>query len=210
MTRSFTIPALIVAAALGLSACTSPFDVTRNAPYDPVTPVIEAPTQDWSITELRIEVPRTLTVSEANTLRPAADIVWREDPAGDRYAQVETILRSALGPVLQPRDGASTPVIVLIQVTQFHAVTERARYTIGGQHDILFNVTVAHAETGEVLSGPRMVDLTFRALGGQAAIDAEAQGITQRVRITERLQDWARAEFPLPAADLVAAVQAQN
>jgi hypothetical protein len=210
MTRNFFTPALIVAAALGLSACSAPFDVTRNAPFEPVAPVIEAPTLDWSIAELRIHVPRSLSVSEANSIKPAADIVWREDPLGDRYEQVEALLRAALDPVMQPRDGATTPVIVALQVTRFHALTERARYTTGGEHEIEFLVIVANAETGEVLSGPRPVDLTFRAHGGQAAIQAEAQGITQRVRITERLQDWARAAFPAPSVDLQAVVSTQN
>lgn len=210
MTRSFTTPALIVAATLGLSACATPFDVTRNAPFTPAAPVIEAATQDWSVVELRIDVPRTLTVSEANSIKPASDIVWREDPLGDRYVQVEELMRAALDPVLQPREGASAPVIVALEVTRFHALTERARYTTGGEHEVEFLVTVANAETGEVLSGPRPVDLTFRASGGQAAIQEEAAGITQRVRITERLQEWARAEFPAPSIDLLAVASAQN
>lgn len=202
--------ALIIAAVAGLSACAMPFDVSRNASIESFSPVIEVPTQDWSIVELRIDVPRSLTVSEANSIRPFADIVWREDPMGDRYEQVETLMTEALGPVLRPRDGAATPVIVSLEVMQFHALTERARYTTGGAHEIVFMVTVADATTGRVLSGPRPVDLTFRAHGGQAALNEEAQGITQRVRITERLQAWARAEFPMPAADLVAVAQAQN
>ena len=210
MKRSFITPALIVVAALGLSACTSPFDVTRNAPFDPIAPSVEVATQDWSVVELRIDVPRTLSVSEANSIKPAADIVWREDPIGDRYTQVEALMRAALAPVMQPRDGAETSVVVAIEVTRFHALTERARYTTGGEHEVEFIVTVADAATGQVLSGPRPVDITFRAHGGQAAIQAEAAGITQRVAITERLQEWARAEFAVPAADVVTVASAQN
>lgn len=210
MTPKLCKPALIAAALMGLSACSMPFDVTRNARIDTVTPVIEAQTQDWSIVELRIDVPRTLTVSEANSIKPNADIVWREDQLGDRYAQVDALMTAALAPVLGPREGATTPVIVALEVTRFHALTERARYTTGGSHEVEFLLTVAHAETGAVLSGPRPVDLTFRAPGGQAALTEQAQGITQRVRITERLQDWALAEFPMPAAGLVTVAQAQN
>lgn len=210
MKRIYTTPALIVAAMLGLSACSAPFDVTRNAPFAPATPVAEAPIQNLSVVELRIDVPRTLTVSEANSLKPAADIVWREDPIGDRYTQVEALMRAALAPVMQPRDGAETSVVVAIEVTRFHALTERARYTTGGEHEVEFIVTVADAATGQVLSGPRPVDITFRAHGGQAAIQAEAAGITQRVAITERLQEWARAEFAVPAGDVVTVASAQN
>jgi hypothetical protein len=59
--------------------------------------------------------------------------------------------------------------------------------------------TVRHAETGAILAGPEAVDLTFRAYGGQRALEAEQQGITQRVRITERLVGWVRQTFPTTA-----------
>jgi len=210
MNRFFTTPALIIAAALGLSACGTPFDVSRNASFNSVAPVIDVQTQDWSIIAVEIDVPRSLSVSEANSIKPSADIVWREDAPGDRYAQVEEILTSALAPVMQPRAGAATPVIVSLQVTRFHALSERARYTIGGEHEIEFVLTVRHAETGAILSGPRDVDLTFRAYGGSQALAAEAQGITQRVRITERLQEWARVEFPAPYAEVIAGAGLSN
>jgi hypothetical protein len=210
MKRIFTTPALILAAALGLSACATPFDVSRDAPFDTISPVIEAPTQDWSISGYEITVPRTLDVSEANSIKPRADIVWRGDPLGNRYEQVEGILDQALSGVMVPREGASTPVVVSIELTRFHAVTERARYTIGGEHEIEFIVTVRHAETGAILSGPREVDLTFRAHGGRAAIEAEAAGITQRSRILNRIQDWARTEFPTPISDFMTVAEFQN
>ena len=210
MLHKFLTPALIVVAMLGLSACGTPFDVSRNTTLNMITPPVEAPTQDWSITALDIAVPRSLSVSEANSIRPFADIVWRGDAYGDRYAQVETILSDALAPVLLSRVGGSTPVVVSLTLSRFHAVTERARYTIGGVHDIEFALTVRHAETGEILSGPRQVELAFRALGGQAAMAAEAQGITQTVRITEYLQDWARAEFPAPFVDMLSVAALQN
>ncbi|MBF9061452.1 hypothetical protein HKCCSP123_19915 [Rhodobacterales bacterium HKCCSP123] len=206
----FTTPALILAAALGLSACAGPSDVSRDASFGPTAPVIEVPTQDWSITGYDVTVPRTLIVSEANSIKPAADIVWREDPMGDRYAQVEAIFDQALAGVMIPREGASTPVTVSIEVMEFHALTERARYTIGGEHEIQFIVTVRHAETGVLLSGPRTVDLTFRGYGGQAAIEAEAAGITQRVRIMERIQAWARAEFPTPYSGFMSVAEFAN
>jgi hypothetical protein len=209
MLKILKTPALIVAAALGLSACATPFDVSRDAPFD-VTPVIEAQTQDWSITGVDIDVPRSLTVSEANSIKPRSDIVWRGEPLGDRYQQVDDLMTAALLPVLTPRERGATPVIVSLDVTRFHAVTERARYTIGGEHEIEFNVTVRHAETGQILSGPRSVDLTFRALGGRQAIESEAQGLTQRVRITQRLQEWARAEFPAPYGDFVTVAEFAN
>lgn len=210
MNRFFTTPALIIAAALTLSACASPSQVTRNAPFEDPIPSIEVPMQDWSIVDVQVVVPRSLTVSEANSIKPIADIVWRGDPVGDRYLQIEELMRSALLPVLRPRDGAQTPAIVMLEVERFHAVTERARYTIGGAHEIEFVLTVRHAETGALLSGPRSVDLTFRADGGRQALEAEARGITQRVSVIHRLQTWALTEFASARSDLVRVAQAQN
>ena len=201
MKRIIKSPALILAAALGLSACGMPFDVSRDASLDNISPVIEAPTQDWSIADYDLSVPRTLEVSEANSIKPRADIVWREDPSADRHAQVAALFVRALSEVMTPRADAATPVVVAIEVTRFHALTERARYTTGGEHEIEFILTVRHAETGAIVSGPRPVDITFRAHGGRAAIEAEAAGITQRSRILDRIRDWARTEFPAPDAD---------
>jgi hypothetical protein len=194
MKAFFKTPLAILAAVLALSACAGPGEVSRNAPLD-FTPVIEVPTQDWAFAGLIVSVPGTLSVSEANRIKPRADIVWREDPLGDRRQQVRDMVAEALMPALSPMAG-STPVIIRVEMERFHAVTERARYTIGGEHEIEFTLTVTHAETGAILSGPRSVDLTFRAYGGQQALEAESVGITQRVRISEAFANWARAEFP--------------
>lgn len=210
MIRLFTTPALILAAAMALSACATPFDVSRNAPLETMRPVIEVPMNDWSIQSVVIHVPRSLTVSEANTIKPASDIVWREDPLGDRHAQVEALMTRALSPVLRPRDGAATPVVVTLDVTRFHALTERARYTIGGEHEIEFVLTVTHALTGEILSGPRPVDLTFVAEGGKRAIAAEARGLTQAVRIIQQFQQWALTEFAAARPDVMVTARVTN
>ena len=50
----------------------------------------------WRLAEVRVSVPKTLVVSEAKTLLPRADIVWREDPMGDRHAQVGKIIQTAV------------------------------------------------------------------------------------------------------------------
>lgn len=210
MIRPFVRPALLLAAAMALSACATTGDVTRNAPLETMRPVIEAPVGDWSIQSVAINVPRSLSVSEANSIKPIADIVWRGDPIGDRHAQVAALMTAALSPVMRPRADGVTPVIVTLDVNRFHAVTERARYTIGGAHEIEFVLTVTHALTGEILSGPRQVDLSFAALGGQQAIDAEARGITQTVRITQHLQQWALAEFAHARPDDLVTAQIAN
>ena len=189
--------ALLGLAALGVSACASipQVDVTQGLP-----PIGALPTNvvsgDWQIQEIVIDVPASLTVSEANRIKPRADIVWREDPVGDRYVQVQALMAEAMEFALRPMDG-STPVIVELEVTRFHALTERARYTIGGEHEVEFLFTVRDAETGRALTGPRNVDLTFRAFGGQRAIESERNGIYQRDRIQSQIINWARQEFGL-------------
>lgn len=200
MTPRF-IPALILGAALAVSGCVGTTDVSRDIGTDafPVAAPIEF--RDWGVVAVNVDVPRALTSSEANTIKPRADIVWREDPFGDRHDQVDALITAALEPALDAVDGA-IPVIVNIEVTRFHAQTHRVRYSnIPSEQEIQFVVTVTHAETGALLSGPTDVDLTFMALGGEDAVAADAQGITQRTRITEHLVRWANREFVGPAAE---------
>jgi hypothetical protein len=185
--------ALLGLAALFVAGCTPTTDVSRNIGLD-IGPVADAPRQNWGFAELVVNVPRSLVVSEAHGFKPRADIVWREDGPGDRYAQVEGIMRSALEPALSSMNG-DIPVQVIVEVARFHALTERARYSTGGQHEIEFVYVVRHAETGALLSSPQPVDLRFRALGGRQAVEAMQRGITQRSRITEQLVDWVQGTF---------------
>lgn len=189
--------ALLGLAALGVSACASipQVDVTQGLPAASALPT-SAVSANWQIQEIVIDVPTTLVVSESNRLKPRADIVWREDPVGDRYAQVQALMSEAMEFALRPMAG-TRPVIVELEVTRFHALTERARYTIGGEHEIEFLFTVRDAETGQALTGPRNVDLTFRAFGGQRAVNSERDGIYQRDRIQSQIIGWARQEFGL-------------
>ncbi len=74
---------------------------------------------------MRVTVPKSLTVSEAKSLLPTADIVWREDPLGDRHVQVGKIVETA---VLRGAQGlkGKRPVIIDVTVTRFHALTFEA------------------------------------------------------------------------------------
>jgi hypothetical protein len=210
MIRFLISPALMIAAALAVSGCSNPSEVSRSAPFAALIPEFDTPAEDWSIEALEVVVPPSLSVSEANSIKPRADLVWRGDAYGDRHAQVKELMQSALDPVLRPRAGAATPVIVSWEITRFHPISELARYTIGGAHEIEFLLAVRHAETGAVLSGPRAVDVTFRAAGGRQAIEEEARGRTQRVVVTEHLQSWALTEFATVQQDVVAVAQQQN
>jgi hypothetical protein len=198
MMKTRILYSLLGLAALIVAGCTPTTDVSRNLALTDIGPVADVPRQNWEFAELIIDVPQSLTVSEANAYKPRADIVWREDPMGDRHAQVAAVMRGGLEPALSSMRG-DVPVQIVLEVTRFHAQTERVRYTFGGEHEIEFVYLVRHAETGAILAGPEAVDLTFRAYGGQRALEAEQQGITQRVRITERLVGWVRQTFPTTA-----------
>ncbi|WP_127560005.1 DUF6778 family protein [Nioella ostreopsis] len=189
-------------AAMGVSACSTVphVDVTQNITV-PSGLAAQAEAADWQVETINILVPDSLTVSEANTIKPRSDIVWREGPIdGDRHQQVQELIFEAMEFALRPlAEEGTTLVTVELEVTRFHALTERARYTIGGEHEIEFLFTVRDAETGAALTGPIPVDLTFRAHGGSRAIAAEREGIYQRDRIQSQIIGWARQEFGLDA-----------
>lgn len=191
-----------------VSACANTNTTTRNAPFEaaplPATatttaqPVITSG-EIASQTNVRVEnvivrVPRALSVSEANRYLPSSDIVWREDPIGDRHAQVAAIFHGAMEQGTAALDGA-TPVELDIEVARFHALTEKARYTTGGVHNINFTLTLRHAETGALLGEPRRVRADLAAFGGRHALAAEARGQTQKVRITNHLAEVIRQEL---------------
>jgi hypothetical protein len=186
-------PVLALAMALGLSACASVDTTSRDAP---LPSALQAPTQpqaapavaasSFKVVQVAVNVPQSLRVSEANRYYPSGDIVWREDPIGDRHAQVKAIVEAGLSKGASRLDG-DREVILKVSVTRFHALTEKARYTIGGVHAIQFYMTVVDAETGETLIPSHFVKADFDALGGAAAVASEARGVTQKVRITDHL-----------------------
>lgn len=189
--------------AVGLSACATTDTDTRNGAATTSGGKTTAPITRPAVTKLRVLVPETLEVSEAGSLYPKADIVWRGDPPGDRYAQIKAIFEEGMGRgVADMKSGP--PVIVDIVVLRFHALTERARYTVGGVHSIKFTIALRDATTGEIIAPPRKVKADLPAFGGDKAIEAERAGQTQKVRISDHLARVIRQELgypPLPEAD---------
>jgi len=201
-TRMFR-PVFALLAIVGLSACASVDRVDETVFLDPasraapvqstltpavsnVAPVSAAIEPNFKVNAVNVTVPTTLRVSEANRYLPAGDIVWREDPIGNRYEQVGAIVAAGLKKGVADMDG-DRQVEIDVVVQKFHALTEKARYTIGGVHAIQFTMRIRDAQTGETLVEPKFINADFDALGGQAAIQAEARGITQKVRITNHL-----------------------
>jgi len=146
------------------------------------------------VLDVRVTVPRDLRVSEAEVYYPLADIVWRGDPRGDRYAQIEAIYAAAVPAAIAPLT-QGVPVVAEIEVTRFHCVTDKTRYTVGGVNSLNFLLTIRHAETGQILSGPRKVVASAPAPGGQAAIEQDYAGITQKQVVTDRLATVIRREL---------------
>ncbi len=139
----------------------------------------------WTVTEVRVSVPEGLVVSEEKSILPKADIVWREDPPGDRRAQVADIMRTAavraIGPLNGPQD-----VHLNITMTRFHALTMQAETRLDnvGVHNITFVAWITDAKTGAILAGPEPIDAEFPALSGAGMRAARAMGETQKSQIT--------------------------
>lgn len=191
-----------------VSACAAPTVPGNNAPFE-ATPLSStgaaaeqitkdtpdaAPLTDVHVKAITITVPRSLTVSEANRYIPKGDIVWRGDPIGDRHAQVAAIFDTAITRGAQSVQGA-VPVALDIEVARFHALTEKARYSVGGVHNISFELTLRDPATGAALSETRLVQADLDGFGGQQAINADARGQTQKVRITDHLAEVIRQEL---------------
>ena len=177
------------AIAATLTACGSADLVSRNAPLEsPRVGSIQAPqvVRDYSLHSIRFAVPADLTVSEANSYYPIADIVWRGDPLGNRPEQISDIFQTSIMSAGEGLTG-SIPVTVDVQLVRFHSLTERTRYSVGGVHSIKFDLTVRNAQTGEVLEETRRIDGDLAALGGYAALAADNAGQGQKVRITTHL-----------------------
>lgn len=196
-----------LAVAVSLSGCVSGDMATRGSASAndltfatqgaqrataPVNPPLAAM---FRIDDLRVSVPETLRVSEANTFLPNADIVWRGDPLGDRHAQIAAIMADA-GQVAMGR-GQGRPAVVELVVTRFHGVTEKTRYTVGGTHNMRFDMTLRDPETGAVLFGPKNIVADVRASGGAKAIEEDRIGRTQKVVVTERLREVIQRELGL-------------
>lgn len=205
---------ILCLAALGLTACVSANDpATRGTPIGADLAVANSQSagsegdgattylaSQYDVAAIRVTVPRHLKVSEANTFKPRADIVWHGEALGDRYEQVAAIFRDAIA------TGTATmqkgrKVDLEVEVTRFHALTEKTRYTFGGMHEMRFILTVRDAASGAVMDGPREVVADIKASGGSAAIEEERMGRTQRVVTVERLAQVIRRELSAPASE---------
>jgi hypothetical protein len=174
----------VLLAALSLSGCMMSDPPSRGKSAQSL--LMEAPqAASYAVKAVNVVVPRSLLVSEANTYKPAADIVWHGDPDGDRYAQVKTIVEGAMARATQGMT-QGRPVVLDVVVTKFHALTQKTRDSFGGKHNLFYTLRVRDAGTGQILSVSN-VNATVRGAGGATARAEEAVGRTQKVVITEAL-----------------------
>lgn len=180
MFKSFPLASMMLAGSLSLAGCSSTQWSTNYA--DVIDPAVS---KQWRVVEVDVSVPRSLTVSEANSFAPDADIVWREFPYGNRYDQVDAIITTAAQRGAANLHGARA-VKLLITMQQFHALTEKTRAVLSnsGVHDITFTAQVVDAKTNAPLSPPDRIKADLVAFVGDQAVAAEKRGQTQKVRIT--------------------------
>lgn len=174
----------MIVLGMAMSGCSTIDTVSRSVPFE--SPATTATAPAMSVDAFQVRVPRSLQVSEANRYYPSGDIVWRGEPLGDRHAQVQKIFEEGLAMGTQGADGA-VPVVLDIEVKRFHALSEKTRYSVGGRHEIEFVVNFLNPETMRPMAEPRQIDATFKAFGGARAVQAERNGMTQKVRITRHL-----------------------
>jgi len=193
---------VLLGLAFGLSACAGGSMVSRNAVPDSALSVATksgplALVPQYDVQAVRVAVPRDLRVSEANMFYPLADIVWRGEARGDRHAQVRAIVQEGLAVGTQGM-ASGRPVALDVEVTRFHSLTEKTRYTVGGVHSIKFTLTLRDVATGQVIDGPRQVVADVKGSGGARAIAEEQAGRTMRVVIVEHLAQVIRTELSVP------------
>ena len=183
MSYSKIFAPLALAGTVFLASCGGSQWETQYA--DVIDPAVS---RGWRVVAVDVKVPETLTVSEENSYAPNADIVWREDPFGDRYAQVDAIITDAARRGAKGLHGKRR-VKLLITVQQFHALSEKARALLqnSGVHDITFTAQVVDARTGAPLSPVDVIKADLVAYVGDQAIAAEKQGLTQKIRITSHV-----------------------
>ena len=191
-----TMPALrlmilVLTAAFGLSACMMTEAPSRAQMGEPG---LLTPDQGFAVKAVHVSVPRSLVVSEENSYLPMADIVWHGEAQGDRYQQVGAIFATAMARgtygFYQGR-----PVVLDVVVTRFHALTDKTRRSIGGRHNLKYDLTLRDAETGAMLGPVRHVNASVHGAGGAQALAEDRAGRTQKVVITQALVNSIQQEL---------------
>lgn len=168
--KTIKLTVMLVLGAM-VSACAVVDTATPNARFEPQQPEFVQMLPMMRVTEINVLVPQTLKVSERNSYHPDGDIIRRGDAIANRHQQVKAIFDTALSQGTAQMDGIF-PVSLDIRVDRFHALTEKARYTAGGVHSIVFALQIRDLSTGFGLCEPRLVKADLDAFGGQQSLRA--------------------------------------
>lgn len=173
---------LTMLALVALAACSGSWETDYAAPQDAEV------TRGWHINTINVVVPDELTVSEANTFAPDADIVWHGDPFGNRQDQVAAVVETGIRRgARQLRGPRGVDLVVTLQ--EFHAVTPKAQAEApSAVHNITYVIQVLDERTGEALTEPDVIRADLPAFTGAQAIQAITEGQSQKVRITNHLE----------------------
>lgn len=185
---------VIAASALALGACVAP----RVSDTDFTQGVGQTAGQvaTWSLGSVQVKISEQLTVTQSPSRRypPITELVWYGDPPGDRKAQVIALMSDAVRAGAADALVGSQPVNIALNITEFHAMTPRARATELqlGVHEIMFDISVIDG-SGTVLASENGVRADLQAYSGASALQAEQLGQGQKIRIQSRVAQVIRA-----------------
>lgn len=164
-----------------LAGCSGTWEVAYDTPVDP------AVARSWTVSDVVVVTPESLSVSNANTYAPNADIVWHGEAFGNRRQQVTRIMGEG---IRKGSTGLKGPrkVTIMATVVQFHAVTPTSVANApGAVHNIRYVAQVMDTASGLPLTEPEEIAANLEAYVGAAAVTAAIAGDTQRVRIVDHI-----------------------
>ncbi len=176
-------------------------------PLRHVTPLIGTfPAPDVTITRVEVVVPRSLRVVEIDSARPFGDIVWREEPAGDRYQQVSAIVQEAMERGVAGLSGPNTAALQ-VRVVRFQTLSGRLDATADARHRITFDMQLVDRASGTQLTDLDRIEVeispqTLTPLATPAAFGTAAPGQVggERAHITAHLAQVVRQVLQTPDA----------
>ncbi|MDX8349712.1 DUF6778 family protein [Cognatiyoonia sp. IB215446] len=177
---------ILLTAIIGLAACSSGANFSSRGAPDV--------TRSYTLADFTFAAPADLTVSESENYYPFADVVWRGDPRDARVPQIAAMFETAAQRTTPALTG-DVPVAVSVRLVRFHGVTDRTRYSVGGNYNIVFDLIVRDARTGTVIEPARRVTANLDAPGGSRAVALEQSGQTQKVRVVNFLAEVLFAEL---------------
>ena len=177
---------LVSLSLLALAGCGTSFGM-KSAPRLQMA-------RSYRLRAFNFEAQQGLRVSENESFYPDADVVWRGDPIGPRIPQIAAMFQEAAKRNRAVLDG-NFPVDVDLTLVRFHGVTNRTRYTVGGIYNVIFDLTIKNAATGEIIEPTRRIVGDLDAPGGERAALQDQVGQTQKVRVTDFLTSLLRAQL---------------